>query len=466
MQTGGSTDTLDPGKIVTGIDFARTGNLFDPLVSLAPGLVPHMELAESFAPNHDATMWTIRLRSGVKWHDGKPLTVDDVMYTFRRIQKLSLNGASTVSLMNLSAMKKMDPLTLQLPLKVAIGDLPSELAITYFSVVQNGATDFHRPVGTGPFAFVSLTPGQNSVFKRNPDYWLSGQPYVDQLQFTSILDQTARLNALLAGQVECIEAPGFVQTKAQQSAGQINLLISPPESMVPITMAVDTPPFNDVRVRQAMRLIADRPALVNVAQLGFGQVGNDLYGKGLTDYNDQIPQRHQDLAQAKSLLKAAGHSNLTVTLNASTAESGMLESATAFAQQAKGAGVNVIVNNIPPADFFGAKYLKYVFGQTEWPAYPLINWTTQALAAGAPYNETHWNVPSWNKMFAEARGAVDPAKRQQLMFELQKVLWDQGGYLIWGFFPRIDGLSKKVHGAVPNAAQPLSNYELRQYWLE
>jgi peptide/nickel transport system substrate-binding protein len=468
METGGPTDTLDPGKIVTGVDYARVGNLFDRLSTFNNDMSASLELAESFEPNKDATEWTIRLRKGVQWHDGKPLTVDDVIYTFNRITKNSLNGASTISLMNLGAIRKRDSLTLTIPMQVPIGDLPSELAVFYFSIIQNGATNASfktKPIGTGPFMFSSWTPGQRSAFTRNPHYWLAGKPYLDELDFITITDASARVNALLGGQVEAIEALSFSQAKAQKSAGQINVLQPPAQSVVPITMAVDSAPFNDVRVRQAMRLIADRDQILQSAQLGFGTIGNDLYGKGTEDYNDSLPQRTQDIEQAKSLLKAAGQSGLSVTLNSSTAESGMLESATAFSQQAKSAGVKVTINNIPSSDFFGPRYLKYVFGQTEWPAYPIITWMTQALAAKAPYNETHWNVKSWNSLFAQARGAVDPAKRKEAMFEVQKVLYDQGGYLIWGFFPRLDGLAKNVRGAVPNAAQPLSNFQLRNYWL-
>lgn len=468
METGGPTDTMDPGKIVTGVDYARVGNLFDRLSTLNTNMSTSLELAESFEPNKDATEWTIRLRKGVTWHDGKPLTADDLIYTFNRISKGSLDGASTVSLMNLPAIRKRDPLTVTIPMTVPIGDLPSELTVFYFSIVQNGATDASfktKPIGTGPFMFSSWTPGERSAFMRNPHYWLPGKPYLDELDLITITDPTARVNALLGGQVDAIEALSYAQAKAQKSAGQINVLESPAQSVVPITMAVDSAPFNDVRVRQAMRLIADREQILESAQLGFGTIGNDLYGKGEPDYNDSLPQRTQDIEQAKSLLKAAGRSGLTITLNSSTAESGMLESATAFSQQAKAAGVNVQINNIPSSDFFGPRYLKYVFGQTEWPAYPIITWMTQALAAKAPYNETHWNVASWNSLFAQARGSVDPAKRKEAMFELQKVLYDQGGYLIWGFFPRLDGLAKNVRGAVPNAAQPLSNFQFRDYSL-
>jgi peptide/nickel transport system substrate-binding protein len=232
-----------------------------------------------------------------------------------------------------------------------------------------------------------------------------------------------------------------------------------------MTMAVDTPPFDDVRVRQAFRLIAGRPQLVEIAQDGFGTIGNDLFGKGFPYYDTSLPQRQQDLEKAKSLLKQAGHGSLSVTLNTSSVAPGMLESATAFATQAKGANVTVTLNNIPAADFYGSGYLKYGFGQTQWNADTLPQWMEQAVVKGAPYNETHWDVPSFNKMFNDARAELDATKRQTLYDDLQSILWNEGGYLVWGFVPFIDGLAQNVRGASPNPAQDLSNYMFREYWL-
>lgn len=468
MSTGGASDTLDPNAAVSTVDAARADNLFDHLTTLAIDGSTQMELAESFEPNKDATVWTIKLRQGITWHDGSPFGADDVIYTLRRIgaPKSTLAGASTVEVMNLPALKKIDQYTLQIPLSVPIADLAPSFNIFYMAIVKNGSTSFTHPVGTGPFKFQSWTAGESSTFVRNPNYWKAPMPYVDQLVLTTITDNTARLNALTGGQVQAIELLTFAQAKEMQASGQIQLLKPAAANIVPMTMAVDTPPFTDVRVRQAFRLIAGRPQLVEIAQDGFGTVGNDLFGKGFPYYDDALPQRTQDIEMAKSLLKQAGHSSLSVTLNTSSVAPGMLESATAFAAQAKAANVSVTLNNIPAADFYGSGYLKYGFGQTQWNADTIPQWMEQAVVKGAPYNETHWNVPSFNKMFAQARGELDAAKRATLYDELQKILWTEGGYLVWGLVPFIDGLAHNVRGATPNPAQDLSNYMFREYWLD
>jgi peptide/nickel transport system substrate-binding protein len=468
LATGGPSDTLDPNAAVSTADAARADNLFDHLTTLGIDGNTEYELAESFEPNADATLWTIKLRKGVVWHDGSPFGADDVIYSLRRIgaPKSALAGASTVAVMNLPGIKKVDQYTVQIPLRVPIADLAPSFNIFYMAIVKNGTTSFTHPIGTGPFKFQSFKAGESSTFVRNPDYWRAPMPYVDSLVLTSITDNNARLNALLGGQVQCIELLTFAQAKSLKGSGRLQLLIPAASNIVPMTMAVDTPPFNDVRVREAFRLLAARPQLVEIAQDGFGSVGNDLFGKGFPLYDSQLPQRVQDVDKAKSLLQQAGHANLSVTLNTSSVAPGMLESATAFASEAAKAGVTVTLKNIPAADYYGSGYLKYAFGQSQWNADTVPQWMEQAVVAGAPYNETHWNIPSFNRLFAQARGERDDNKRAMLFDELQSILWNQGGYIIWGFVPFIDALATNVHGATPNPAQDLSNYMFRQYWLD
>jgi peptide/nickel transport system substrate-binding protein len=467
MVGGGATETLDPNAAVPNIDSARASNLFDRLVHVKPDGTLSMDLAESMEPNADATKWTVRLRQGVVWHDGSPFGPDDLMYTLRRMgaPKSALFGANVAAMIDLKAMRKADKRTLVLPLKLPSAEFPQLFQPPQMQIVKNGATNFKSPIGTGPFKFVSFRPGQNSVFKRNEHYWRSGRPYVDELDILSIPDPQTRLNALLTGQVDAVEYVPYPQAEAQMKSGQVTILDAKGSSMVPIYMATDLDPFKDVRVRQAMRLIADRPALVEAAQSGFGVVGNDVFGYRQPEYNSQLPKRVQDIDKAKSLLKAAGKADLRITLYSSTVAPGMLESATAFAQQAKAAGVTIKVDNGPTSSYFGPKYLKQNFAQTQWPAFALYSWYQQAMAPNAPFNETHWKDAKWSKLYNQAQATVDDAKRKDLNFELQRILWDRGGYLIWGFYPLLDGIAKNVRGAVANPNNVLSNFSFQDFWL-
>lgn len=468
MADGSPSDTLDPNAGSSSADWARFTALFDRLIEQAPDGSSVPALAESFHSNAGGTVWTVKLRSGVTWHDGKPLTVDDVIYTLKRIAapKSTLNGKSGIEAIDLKRIKKIDSLTVQLPLKTPIADLTTAFTQYYMSIIQNGTTDFKtKAIGTGPFTYVSFTPGQSSVFNKNPHYWKPGRPYVDQLTISSITDPSTRLNALLGGQVDAISQISFATAKQQQKSKNIALMVSSPSNFVPMTMAVDVAPFTDVRVRQAMRLIADRPALVKSAQLGYGSIGNDISGKGFPLYDTRLPQRHQDIDQAKSLLKKAGKSGLTVTLSTSTVAAGMYESALAYAQQAKKAGVTVKLNNIPASNYFTTNYLKYAFGQSIWTAYPLDQFFVDALVSTAPFNETHWKRPAFDKLFEDARADTNKSSRQDKYFALQKTLYDEGGYILWGFEPLVDGIGLKIHPAPTNPAGFLGNYEFREFWI-
>ena len=125
--------------------------------------------------------------------------------------------------------------------------------------------------------YESFTPGQQSVFKKFPNYWQSGRPYVDQLTIIDFTDDTARVNALLGGQVDAIDNLPTGQIAQVQGNSQLKVLISHTGQWQPFTMRVDQAPFNDVRVRQAMRLIVDRPQMVEQVLSGQGRIANDMY---------------------------------------------------------------------------------------------------------------------------------------------------------------------------------------------
>ena len=180
-----------------------------------------------------------------------------------------------------------------------------------------------------------------------------------------------------------------------------------------------------------------------------------------------FPSVRKTLRRRSRSLGQAGHlSTLTVTLNTSSVAPGMLESATAFAAQATAAGVTVKLNNIPAADFYGSGYLKYGFGQSQWNADTLPQWMEQAVVKGAPYNETHWNVPSFNRRSPKRERSSTRRSGQMLFDDLQKHPLESGRATSYGASsPSSTRLEENVRGATPNPAQDLSNYMFREYWL-
>jgi peptide/nickel transport system substrate-binding protein len=464
---GGTAETINPSMGVTPIDEGRIQAIFDPLVVLNADLSTSPGLATEFNANKDASQYEVKLRPGVTFHDGKPFTADDVIYSIRLMAKPTSAALPFVTEIDLNGLKAVNKNTLRIPLKTPDADLASNFVYYNTWIVQNGEKDFAKPVGTGPFKFQSFTPGQQSVFARNDNYWGTGGPYVDELKIVAISDPTARLNALLSGQIDAMAQMAYAQAKAHQSTGDINVLVAHSPQVLMFYMDVTKPPFNDNRVRLAMKLIADRPALITDAISGFGTIGNDIVGKGLKFYDSSIPQRAQDVAMAKSLLKQAGHSNLNVTFQISDAIPGFVEAATLYAQQATAAGVKINLQQLPADSYFNPslKYLKMQFAETQWPPPSLKFFYLQALTPSAPFNETHWRVPSFTALLTKAIGETDQTKAQSYWNQIQQIQWQQGGYINWTNADFVDGLSKRVNGLKPSSAGILGNHRFVDAWL-
>ena len=212
----------------------------------------------------------------------------------------------------------------------------TRLAGYAFGIVPDGYTREGEQVGTGPFKLVSFTPGTESVHERHPNYWKEGKPYLDGVQIIDFADATALVNALLAGQVDCIADVPFAQVSTIEANGGFTILESQAGSFLPITMAVDQAPFDDVRVRQAFRLIVDRDEMVERVLSGYGRVANDLYSPFDACYASDLPQRTQDIEQAMALLEEAGQAGLEIDLFAPNDTAGLAEMAAVFADQAQG----------------------------------------------------------------------------------------------------------------------------------
>ena len=475
MLGNGSSETLNPVFSVASVDFMRTTALFDLLWVTGPdvtSVVP--QLVEKAEPSADAKTWTIDLRKDVKWHDGTPLTADDLLWTIHAWSdpKSTANGA-IAPIIDFARVRKRGPLTVEVPLHLSVSEFPSIVSVFGFGVIKNGATNAQlssHPVGTGPYKFKSFTAGHQSVFAANPDYW-NGVPSLDTLVVNSTFsDDTARLNALLSGSVQVAPRTPFLIAKQQESSSQVTVMKAHAPNAYMFSLRVDKPPFDDVRVRQAFKLIADRPALISGALAGYGTVGNDLLGLDAKYFANSLA-RQQDIAQAKSLLKSAGRAGLSVTLQTSSAAPGLLEAGTLYAQQAKAAGVNIKVQTLETSEYYTSAggFLSRTFGENlNGMAYPSLTsaYLTQ-LWTKAPYNDGHWgsrpNQP--DKPLFDAIGTIDATKAQELWASVQKTQFDAGPYIIWGNADFVDLVSPNVRGLKATAAGPLNNYDFSKAGL-
>jgi peptide/nickel transport system substrate-binding protein len=461
---GGAKDTLDPQNAVGYPDIARVFALYDPLAMRNANYEFEMRLAEEISGNATADLWTIRLKQGLTFHNGKPVTADDVIFSIFRIidPKAPKIGAAGLADVDPNGMKKLDDRTVTVQLKRPFAIFDEQLG-QYFNGIVPTDFDVNKPIGTGAFAFADFKPGDRSRFTANKSYWKQGQPMADELQIIDFPDDTARVNALLGGQLEAIDNLPLAQMRVVEADPGFKLLVAKTGAWLPFTMRVDVAPFDDVRVRQALRLVVDRQQMIDQALSGQGWVGNDMYSPFDPCYAAELPQRTQDLEKAKALLKEAGKEGLTVELVTSPVAAGLVEAAQVLAEQAKGAGITINVKKVDSGVFYGDDYLKWPFAQDFWFTRDYLSQVAQGSVPTAPFNETHWSDPEFIKLTDEARGTLDKDKRCALLKQAQKLEYEKGGHIIWGFRNQVDAYSAKITGLQPSkTGTPLGNYGFAQ----
>jgi peptide/nickel transport system substrate-binding protein len=457
---GGADDSIDAHVLTSVPDISRAFQLYESLAGRDTDSEFELLLAESIEPEKGAETWTIRLRPGITFHNGKPVTADDVLFSLGRIvdPKDPKTGAASISYIDLKRSRKLDKRTVRIQLKFPNVGFPDDVG-QYFNSIVPTDYDPKKPVGTGPFMYESFVAGERSVFVKNPDYWRDGLPRVDEVTIIDFPDDTPRLNALLSGQVDAITNLPPGQIAQVKSNDQFKVLISETGGWQPFTMRVDKAPFDDVRVRQAMRLLVDRKQMIEQVLSGQGRVANDLYSPYDPAYNDDLPQRRQDLDQAKSLLKRARKSDLRVELVTSPVFQGIVEAAQVIAEQAKGAGVTIKVRKVDTGTFYGDNYLQWTFAQDFWATRTYLSQVAQGSLPDSPFNETHWADPEFIDLISRARAELDDARRTDLLKQAQAIEHERGGLIVWSFSNQVDAYSTTVGGFRPaRSGFPLSNH--------
>jgi peptide/nickel transport system substrate-binding protein len=458
VQAGSNKETQDAHLPNTDPELAWASNLYEPVAQYMPDGAFGLVLAESFEATN-ASEWVVRLKPDVEFHNGKTVTADDVIFSIKRIAdpKTASRGGGGLATVDLKGLEKLDDLTVRIPLTKPNSVFDREFG-QYFNGIVPTDYDPKKPVGTGPYKADTFTAGQQATLLRFDNY--HGTPgFADQITITELADAGARVNALLSGQVDAIAALPGAQVKTLEGNKALKVLNAETGTWIPIAMHVDVKPLSDVRVRQALRLLVDRDQMLAQVLNGYGQLGNDTWGRTDPTYNTGLPQRVQDLEQAKSLLKQAGQSDLRIELTTSPFYEGMVASAQVFVEQAKAAGVTVKLSQLD-TDAFLANYLKWPFTQGYWGTRDYIPQAAQITLPGATLNDTGWNDPEYTKIVSDAKKELDEAKRKELIAQAQQIDYDRGSYIIWGFANVIDAYSTKLAAIEPGHFQSLGNYQL------
>lgn len=458
VEGNGLKDIMDAQNDLAKIDQARLVTGWQPLLEYDRNYKLTMTgLAESLERDGDHA-YVVRVRKGIEFHNGKTLTADDVIYSFKRLcnKKLGLDGGTSVTSVNPNDLRKLDKYTVRIGLYQPDSTIPDGLGAYTCTMVPEGYTNTGRSwkqgqVGTGPYRLESFTPGQQSVHTRFPNYWEAPKPYLDRVTIIDVNDANARMNGLISGQLDAIADVPYSSAKLIQTHPNLVLFNNEGGGWLVLCMRVDQKPFSDVRVRQAFRLIADRPQMLEQALAGYGRIANDMYAPFDPAYLSNLPQRTQDLDKAKSLLKAAGQADLRINLPTSEVATGLNEMCQVFAQQAKGAGVSVNVQVLDQTTFNNG-FQKWTFSPDFWGTRLYLPQVAQSELHGAPYNETYWPPQGSNfaKLYKQALAQPAGPARTEIEHEMMMEEFNTGGYMIPFFDNLVDGYSNKVGGFEKN----------------
>ncbi|MGN6357723.1 MAG: ABC transporter substrate-binding protein [Novosphingobium sp.] len=459
------TGNLDAHKPTGTSSTIRGFALYAKLWEWSDDMFPQLALAEFAEPNADATAWTIRLRRGLEFHNGKTITADDVIFSVLRLTDPTLaspNGAS-VSLIDRTRVKKLDERTVVIPIRDGLGFLPlPDTWVNFGGIVPPDYHPIANPVGAGPYKLKDFQPGRRSLFTRFENYFREGAPYPDEVEIIDFKDQVTRFEALIAGQIDL--APGLAPEQAPLFARSpaLKLVRSQTNWWRGFNMNVTKPPFDDVRVRQAFRLLIDREDLVKRVLHGEGRIGNDLYAPHDPTFAGTIPQRPHDVEQARRLLREAGKENLTVEL---TADAGGTSSALVLAEQAAKIGITINVRQVDAPTFSGPRKNDFAFSTAGTLGQPYL---AAAMSNDGPYsqtNRTNFRDPRFQELILKAMHTPDLDQRKPLLHEAQAIQHERGGLIVWGFQNSLDGISPKVGGVKPERSH-FPTWRFDRVWLK
>lgn len=465
--TAAATDTLDPAKQSNSTDYSRCNMLYNGLTSLDGSLTPQPALAESFNTT-DAKTWVFALRKGVTFHDGKALTPADVVFSISRHKDPATASKAKVLADQIESVKATGPNEVTVVLTAPNADLPVILGTFHFHIVKEGTTDFTAGIGTGPYKLKEFKPGVRSVVVRNDRYWKPGKPYLDEIEFVGISDESARVNALLSGGMDLVGSinprslarvtgtPGYAVTKTQ--SGQYSDLV----------IRKDTGPGANPDFVLAMKHLFDREQMKKAIALDQAVLGNDQPVDPTNRFHFAgLPQRPFDPEKAKFHLKKSGITG-AVPMVASPAALYSVEMALVLQQTAKGIGLDIDVKRMPADGYWSNHWLNSPVGFGNVNPRPSADiLLTQFFKSDAQWNESRWKSEKFDQVLVAARAETDLAKRKQMYADLQTMIHQEAGIGIPLFLTSLDGHTTKLKGLSPIPVGGLMGYNFAEnVWLE
>ncbi|MDZ4096562.1 MAG: ABC transporter substrate-binding protein [Paracoccaceae bacterium] len=457
LSGGETTDALDPGLSDSPVPFS-VGRLWgDTILDVTAdgGLAPR--LASSFEANADGSVWTFKIREGVKFHDGSDMTVDDVVATFKRhSDENSKSGA--LGIMQAISDIKADGGNVVVTLAAGNPDLPYLLADYHLIVQPNGGFDNpNAGIGTGPYKLTSVDAGVRYAYAKNEADWDDTRGHYDGVEIIVINDATARSSALQSGQVHMINRvdPKVAKLLARMPGIKVNNVSG--RGHYVFIMHANTAPFDNKDLRLALKYAINRQEMVDKILDGFGGLGNDIPINAAYPLFTALPQRDYDPAKAAEHYKASGHDGSPITLIvADTAFPGAVDAAALFQQSAAAAGIPLEIQRVPDDGYWSDVWNVKPFCASYWGGRPVQDQMySTAYLSTADWNDTKYFNPDLDAMILEARSEVDTAKRTELYARIGALIHDDGGLICPMFNDFIDATSDSIAGYLKDP-----NYEL------
>ncbi len=463
-----TADTLDPPRGALSTDYVRHFMLYGGLTQYDTQLVPQPWLAEELASD-DRIVWHVRLRRGVVFHDGRPLTSADVVYSLLR-HKLPATAskmkAVAEQILDVHAVSSHE---LQITLASANADLPAILATSHFAIVPDGTTDFSRGIGCGPFRLQEFSPGVRTIVVRNENYWREGRPYLDQVELIGIPDEMARVNALLSGDVQLINAVNPRSTRRIRESARHALMVSKSSLYTNLILRQDMPVTNNPDFVLAMKHLFDRELVLRALFRGYATIANDQpIQPGHRYYLEGLPQRAYDPDKARFHLKRAGLLGVRLPIYASPAAESSVELAAMLQQAGAKVGLSLAVNRVPADGYWSNHWMKHPLGFGNTNPRPTADLLFSTLyKSDAPWNESAWKNERFDQLLVAARGEADEAKRKQMYGDMQVLIHEQGGIAIPAFIDFIDAFDRRLKGYGRLPLGGFMGYQFSEHvWLD
>jgi len=467
-QSASTADTLDPAKGALSTDYVRDNMFYNGLTELDAHLGAKMALAQS-VETKDAAVWVVTLRKGVQFHDGKPLTPADVVYSIMRHKDPATASKAKTLADQIKDVKATGPNEVTITLEGANADLPVILATSHFMIIKDGTKDFRTAIGTGPFKLKEFSPGVRTVGVRNENYWKTGLPHLDEIELIGIGDEPSRVNALLSGDVQLINAVTPNSTERIKGTPGFAVLETKTGAYTDLIMRDEGGITGNEDFRLGMKYLLDREQIRRAVFRGYGTIGNDQPIDPTNKYYlAGLPQRAFDPDKAKFYFQKAKLGSAPLQVFASPAADGSVDMAMLLQQVAPQAGLNLQVSRVPADGYWSNHWMKHPLGYGNINARPSADVLfTQFFQSDAPWNEANWKNPKFDQMLLAARGEPDDAKRKKIYGDMQVLVHESGGVGIPLFNSSLDAHTAKLQGLGSIPLAGLMGFAFAQYvWLE